>query len=92
MKEKIVQLRPYDDEVADDVFSILFYGSGNETEAGLMEIPAASYQLVISALDLFAWECSGDDRITVNKAAAILRTLRDTQKWRERAGKSERKC
>ena len=86
MKEKTVTLRPYDADVVDDVFSVLFYGSDVETEDGLRELPAYSYQLVISALDLIAWECKfGDERDTVNKAASILRGLRDKQKLRERA-------
>ena len=35
MKEKTVTLRPYDADVVDDVFSVLFYGSDVETEDGL---------------------------------------------------------
>lgn len=90
MKEKTVTLHPYDPDVIDDVFSVLFYGSDYETEEGLRELPADSYQLVISALDLIAWECNfGSERDTINKAGAILRRLRDKQKLRERARRFE---
>lgn len=83
MREKPVTLRPYDSDVADDVFSVLFYGSDKETEAGLMEIPAASYQLVVSALELIRWDVCGDDAMTIRNATAILCGLRNRQELRE---------
>ena len=86
MKEKTVTLRPYDADVVDDVFSVLFYGSDVETEDGLRELPADSYQLVISALDLIAWECKcEDEHNTIKEATRIIRRFRDKQKLRERA-------
>lgn len=89
MREKPVTLRPYDSDVADDVFSVLFYESDKETEAGLMEIPAASYQLVVSALELLVWETDGEDRDTIKNAMGIVRILRDRQKSRERIRKAK---
>lgn len=82
-KSKIVTLKPYDYDVADDVFSVLFYGSDKETEDGYREIPAASYQLVVSALELFRWEVIGSNYDTLRKATAIVEMLRDKQKVRE---------
>ena len=83
MREKTVTLRPYDREVSDDVFSVLFNGIEYETEEGLMELPAASYQLVISALELIRWDVCGDDAMTISNATAIIRCLRDRQELRE---------
>ena len=83
MREKTVTLRPYDSGVSNEVFSILFHGIEHETEEGLMELPAASYQLVISALELIRWDVCGDDAMAIRNATAILCGLRDRQKLRE---------
>ena len=83
MREKTVTLRPYDSEVGNDVFSVLFSGIEYETEEGLMELPAASYQLVISALELIRWDVCGEDAMTIRDSIAIVRGLRDRQKLRE---------
>ena len=83
MKEMNVTLKPYDYDVADDVFSTLFYGSDKETEDGLKEIPAASYQLIVSALDMIRWEVHGDDYVTLMNTKFLMEKLRDKQKMRE---------
>jgi len=83
MKEKTVTLKPYDREVADDVFSVLFNGTDFDTEDGLLEIPAASYQLVVSALEMIRWEVRGADKEILKKATGIAEMLRDRQKMRE---------
>ena len=81
--EKTITLKPYDREVAEDVFSILFNNIENSTEDGLMELPSASYQLVVSALESIRWDVRGDDRETIKKAIGIVEGLRDKQKMRE---------
>lgn len=87
MKEATLTVKPYDRDAADEVFSVLFYGSEIETEEGLRELPAASYQLVVSALELIRWDVSGDDYKTITKAMGIVAGLRDKQKmleWKRR--------
>ena len=81
--EKTVTLKPYDRNVSDDVFSCLFNHIDHETETGLMEIPSASYQLIVSALEMIRWDCTGADRDTIKKATGIVEYLRDQQKMRE---------
>ena len=84
MKEMNVTLKPYDSDVADNVYSVLFYGSDKSTEDGLMEIPAASYQLVVSALELMLWEVGKpDEREAFKKTIGIVAGLMETQKDRE---------
>lgn len=84
LKETTMTVKPYDYDVADDVYSVLFYGSDKSTEAGLMEIPAASYQLIISALELMLWEVRGQDRDTMRETIATVSMLKERQKERER--------
>ena len=81
--EKTMLVKPYDRDAADDVFSCLFCRTGHSTEQGLEEIPSASYQLVVSALELMRWELSGTDRETILRATGIVENLRDMQKSRE---------
>ena len=81
--EKTITLRPYDREVSEDVFSVLFNNIENSTEDGLMELPSASYQLVVSALESIRWDVRGDDRETIRVAICIVEGLRDKQKMRE---------
>ena len=83
MKEMNVTLKPYDYDVADDVFSVLFYGSDKEIEDGLKEIPAASYQLIVSALDMIRWEVHGNDYVALMNTKFLMEKLRDKQKRRE---------
>lgn len=83
MIEKAVNLKPYDRDVADDVFSVLFNHIDYETDEGLSEIPSASYQLVVSALEMIRWEVHGEDYATIKKATGIVAGLRDRQKRRE---------
>lgn len=83
MREKDVTLRPFDSDVAEDVYSILFCTSEYEREDGLFEIPAASYQLVLSALELIQWETKGADREAIKQARGVVSWLRDVQKGRE---------
>lgn len=81
--EKTITLKPYDREVSEDVFSVLFNHIDYSTEDGLMELPSASYQLVVSALESIRWDVRGDDRETIKKAIGIVEGLRDKQKMRE---------
>ena len=82
--EKNITLRPYDRDVSDDVFSVLFYRDMHERPDGLTEIPAASYQLVISALELMRWEVKpGAEKDALNHTIALVEYLRDEQKDRE---------
>lgn len=84
MKEMNVTLKPYDRDVANNVYSVLFYGSDKSTEDGLMEIPTASYQLVVSALELMLWEVrKPDEREAFKKTIGIVAGLMETQKDRE---------
>ena len=82
IKEKTINVKQYDHNSTDEVYSILFR-TENETEAGLTEIPSASYQLVVSALEAIMWDLYGDDRATMKKALGICEWLRDKQKMRE---------
>lgn len=83
MKELREKLVPYDRSVVDDVYSKLFNSGEFDTEEGLIEIPAASYQLVVSALELMLWEVNGKAHDTLKQAIGIIEGLRDTQKMRE---------
>lgn len=81
----VIALSPFDYDVTDRVFAELFLEGckSNDRDDGLTEIPAASYQLVVSALEAIRWELSGDDYTTLRKATAIVERLRDMQKRRE---------
>lgn len=81
--DKTMTVKPYDYDVADDLFSVLFR-TNNEREDGLTEIPAASLQMVVSALELIRWEVRGGDREIIRQAEGIISGLRDIQKNRER--------
>lgn len=85
--EKTVTLKPFDYDVADDVYSCLFQHIPGETETGLMPTPAASYQLVVSALELVLWDVHGEQRDIIRKAIGITEYLRDVQKQRERTAR-----
>ena len=76
-------VKPYDYDVADALFPILFR-TNTEREDGLTEIPAASYQMIVSALELIRWEVRGWDREIIRQATGIIAGLRDIQKNRER--------
>lgn len=85
-----MELKPYDRKVADEVFSVLFC-KGIDREDGLKEIPSASLQVVVSALEYILWDLKGEDRNTIKRAIGITEWLRDEQKNREfkrRWGKS----
>lgn len=83
MKELTVTLKPYDYDIQDKVFSTLFCNVADR-EDGLTEVPAASYQLVVSALEYIQWELSDSkQRETMKHARAIVEYLRDKQKMRE---------
>lgn len=81
--DKTMTVKPYDYDVVDDLFPILFI-TNNNREDGLTEIPAASLQMVISALELIRWEVRGGDREIIRQATGIIAGLRDIQKNRER--------
>ena len=76
-------VKPYDDESAQNAFSVLFC-NGKDREDGLTEIPADSLQLVVSALEYIRWDCRGEDRDIIKRAIRITEKLRDEQKRRER--------
>ena len=84
-----LELKPYDAKTADAVFSALFC-KGIDREDGLKEIPSASLQLVVSALEFILWDVSGEDRITIKKAVGITEWLRDQQKMREWERRTDR--
>lgn len=90
-KEPItIELRPYDHNVADEVYSHLFYVDEYETEEGYFEIPSASYQLVIGALELIRWEARNtEDKKAINKTIGLVKYFRDKQKMREWKRKEE---
>ena len=83
MDSKTITLKPYDEDAANDVFSILFHGSDIERPDGYTEIPAVSYQLVVSALEWIMWETSGQARDDLKHAKWVVEKLRDEQKKRE---------
>ncbi len=89
--EKTMVVKPYDRDVSDDVFSCLFRTNVSRPD-GLTEIPAASIQIVISALELLLWDCNGkDERIAVRKCIGIINRLREEQKDREWNRRKENK-
>lgn len=83
LKEKTMTVKPYDYDVVDDLFPILFI-TNNNREDGLTEIPAASLQMVVSALELICWEVRGADHEIIKETIGIIAGLRDIQKNRER--------
>ena len=76
-------VKPYDYDVVDDLFPVLFI-TNNTREDGLTEIPAASLQMVVSALELIRWEVRGADHEIIKETIGIIAGLRDIQKNRER--------
>ena len=50
----------------------------------MTEIPAASLQMVVSALELIRWEVRGADHEIIKETIGIIAGLRDMQKNRER--------
>lgn len=81
--EKTMTVKPYDYDVVDDLFPVLFI-TNNTREDGLTEIPAASLQMVVSALELIRWEVRGADHEIIKETIGIIAGLRDIQKNRER--------
>ena len=75
-------LKAYNYDVSDEVFSALFC-KGIDREDGLKEIPAASLQLVVSALEYISWDFYGENRAVIKTAKALVENLRDQQKMRE---------
>lgn len=83
LKETTMTVKPYDYDVVDDLFPVLFI-TNNNREDGLTEIPAASLQMVVSALELIRWEVRGADHEIIKETIGIIAGLRDIQKNRER--------
>ncbi|MBQ1573557.1 MAG: hypothetical protein IIZ78_20735 [Clostridiales bacterium] len=81
--DKTMTVKPYDYDVVDDLFPVLFI-TNNTREDGLTEIPAASLQMVVSALELIRWEVRGADHEIIKETIGIIAGLRDMQKNRER--------
>lgn len=75
-------VKAYDSQSAQDAFSVLFC-NGLARGDGLIEIPAASLQMVISALEYIRYDCCGKDYDTIKQAIEIVENLRDVQKMRE---------
>jgi len=80
--EKTAMIKAYDYDSADQAFDVLFC-TGRDRSDGIIEIPAASYQLLVSALECLRWETSGSDNKIINQAIGIAERLRDQQKRRE---------
>lgn len=79
--EKTMVVKPYDRKVVEDLTTILLWKDMESREDGLMEIPAATYQLGINILEAVKWEVTGEDNKTIKKALGILEHLREEQKW-----------
>lgn len=78
-----MELKAYDHNCADEVFSELFC-KGLDREDGLKEIPSASLQLVVSALEYIRWDLrGGEDRTAILRSIGVVERLRDEQKLRE---------
>lgn len=78
---KTIELKPYDFHVTDAVFDELFT-KGLDREDGLKEIPADSYQLVVSALEYIRWDVPPTfrkERDAINYAISIVEELRNKQ-------------
>lgn len=90
--EKTMVVKPYDSKVVEDLTTILLWKDMESREDGLMEIPAATYQLGVNILEAVKWEVTGEDNKTIKKALGILEHLREEQKWsREWKRKTEGK-
>ena len=76
------EIKAYDYHVAETIVTKLFY-DGKDREDGLKEIPAASLQLLVSALEAIRWDVFGEDREAILRACGIAERLRDEQKLRE---------
>ena len=77
------EVKPYDYDAVDNIIHELFWSKDIKTneDRGLVEIPAASYQLIISGLKCAAWMPDNrEDRETIRKACRLLEDLRDEQK------------
>ena len=77
-----MNIKAYDYESAEQIFNVLF-SSGLDRDDGLTEIPAASLQLIVSALEFITWDVFGENRTIIKAAKAIVENLRDQQKTRE---------
>lgn len=83
-----INVKAYDHNAVDDIIHELFWSKDIKTDEtrGLIEIPAASYQLIISGLKCAAWMPDNrEDRDIIRKACSLLETMRDNQKqveWR----------
>lgn len=83
-KENNVFVAPYDYNAADELYDILFNGAQFSTEGGNKEIPAASYQLLVSGLEAASWDAKDrEDFKKIREAVAVVQRLRDEQKRRE---------
>ena len=90
--EKTMVVKPYDRNVVEDLTTILLWKDMESREDGLMEIPAATYQLGINILESAKYYMSDltenldrrkEYRETMYKAIEIMEDLRDVQKRRE---------
>lgn len=91
-KTKALTVTAYDRDVADEIFGLLFYNSPYSTEKGLMEIPSASYQLVISALELIKWDASGEDRDAIRRTISFCEQMRgdsNSREWKRKRAAQE---
>ena len=84
------ELRPYDHFCVEDITHELFHGKDlHETEDGLIEIPADSYQLILNGLSEARWFTHGSDRDILLAATSVIARLRDQQKRIERSRLTE---
>ena len=78
-----IDVKAYDYDAVDNIIHELFWSKDIKTDEnrGLIEIPAASYQLIISGLKCAAWMSDNrEDRETIRKACHLIEDLRDEQK------------
>ena len=80
-----IDIKVYDYDAQEAVFSELFFSKDiKDTEDGMREIPAASYQLLISGLEQSLWlvplSAVRDNREIIRQAIGILESARNRQK------------
>ena len=78
-----IDVKAYDHDAVDNIIHELFWSKDIKTDEnrGLIEIPAASYQLIVSGLKCAAWMPDNrEDREIIRKACHLIEDLRDKQK------------
>ena len=78
-----IDVKAYDHDAVDNIIHELFWSKDIKTDEnrGLIEIPAASYQLIVIGLKCAAWMPDNrEDREIIRKACHLIEDLRDKQK------------